>query len=145
MLGYGLTSFGCQSFKNVSQCNKLIGIVNAELAQATELHAKPPTTDTYKALSELYARLEVQVVELPKADPDLDRNAKNYAKQLRRVSREARNFSQALERLSQAEPNSDQAKQAQDELVRIRQRAGRLLDGAGGDAQKLRDGCRPKG
>lgn len=145
MVGYGLTSVGCQSFKNVSQCNKLIGLINAELTQATELHAKPPTTETYKALSDLFGRLEAQVVEMPKTDPDLDRNAKSYAKQMKRVSREARNFSQALERLNQAEPNSDQAKQAQEELVRIRQRAGRLLDSAGSDAQKLRDGCRPKG
>lgn len=143
--GYGLTVSGCQSFRNVSQCNKLIGIINTELAQAAELHAQPPTTETYKALSELYARLEIQVVEMPKTDSDLDRNAKNYAKQVKRVSREARNFSQAIERLNRAEPNSTEAKQAQDELVRIRQRAGRLLDAAGGDAQKLRDGCRPKG
>lgn len=142
-----LTLSSCQSFKGVSQCNSLLGMVNSSLEQARELHGKPPSAENYKALSELLGRLEAELVERSKSDGELERNAKSYAKQMRRLSRETRNYGQALERLDKARVAADaeQEKQARDELGRIRERAGRLSEASTNEAKKLREACRPKG
>jgi hypothetical protein len=146
-LGIGLALSGCQSFKAVSQCNSLLGMVNTSLEQAQTLHDKPTSAENYKAISELLGQLEARLVEQTQADGDLERGAKSYAKQMRRLSREARNYSQALERLDKARVAADatQEKQALDELGRIRERAGRLSEASANEAKKFREACRPKG
>jgi hypothetical protein len=143
----GLACAGCQSFKSVSQCNKLLETVNTDLDQARELHAKPPTVENYRSISDVFGHLEAQIAEQTKVDGEFERTAKGYAKQMRRVSREARNFAQALERLEKAKQAADaeQEKQADEELKRIRERAARLVDASVTDAKKFREACRPKG
>jgi hypothetical protein len=147
VLALALGSVSCQSFKAVSKCNKLLGTVNGSLELARELHSKPPSVENYKALSDILGRLEAELVEQTSADGDFERAAKGYAKQMRRVSREARNFSQALERLEKAQQAADaeQEKLIQEELKRIRERAGRLVEASVNDAKKFREACRPKG
>lgn len=146
-LGLAVSAGGCQSFKSVSQCNNLLATVNNSLSRAHELHAQPASVENYKAISDVFAQLEGLVVEQAKGESELERSAKGYAKQMRRVSREARNFSQALDRLDKAQQAADaeQEKQAREELTKIRERAGRLVEASTNDAKKFREACRPKG
>lgn len=142
-----LSCVSCQSFKTVSQCNNLLGTVNSHLQRAQELHAKPPNAENYRALSEVFAQLEAQITEQTKADGEFERSAKGYAKQAKRVSREARNFAQTLERLDKATQSADAEQEtlAREELKRIRERAGRLVEASANEAKKFREACRPKG
>lgn len=121
--------------------------MNDSLERARELHGKPPSVENYQQISEIFGQLEAHLVEQSKADGDIERSVKGYAKQMRRVGREARSFSQSLERLEKAKQagNAEQVKQASEELQRIRERAERLVEASDHDAKKFRDACRPKG
>jgi hypothetical protein len=148
LVSVGLTfaTSSCQSLKSVSRCNDVLGQINATLERARELHGRPPTSSTYRELSEAFGQLEAKLVEQNTEEGEVARAAKSYAKHLRKVNREARNFAQSLERLEQARAAADaeKEKKAMDELGPIRVRAERLLEGAKNEGRKLRDTCRPK-
>lgn len=145
--GVAVLLSGCQSLKAVSQCNRLLTSVNASLVQASELHGRPPSSETYKELAELFGRVESQLVEQSKNTGEVEQGAKGLAKHMRKVSREARNYSQTLERLDKATQAADENEQKhlREELARIRLRAEKLVESTKNESRKFRETCRPKG
>lgn len=138
---------GCQSFKGVARCNQVLGSINEELRRAASIYEQPPSSDTYRQLSELFGALESSLASRTDVDGELERATKAYAKQLRKVSRETRNYAQALERLEKAnaDGNGEQQTKTLEELSQIRERAERLLESVDNEGRRLRDTCHPKG